>query len=245
MSTIGNWRGPNIIKDGLFLYLNPNSPNSFYDTSSTIIKDISGNGNNGTLINGPTYNSNNGGSIVLDGTNDYLNTNIGIKPTSTTIEVVCSIISNTSIKTGGNTVAQYIVFRQNTRTSNFEAVVLNYIQSGLTGYFEGTMSSSGGLAKQVSTPLINLNQIYSLTATYDSNNITLYLNGQFVSQTSTGFPIDYNLVHTYKLGRADAIGQTFDGYLNGKIYDVRFYDRTLTSSEILQNYNSTKSRFGL
>jgi hypothetical protein len=73
MSFNYGWRGPNIVKDGLKLYTDAGSPNSFYNKTGTIWKDISGNGNNGTLINGPTFDSNNGGSIVFDGTNDYVN----------------------------------------------------------------------------------------------------------------------------------------------------------------------------
>ncbi len=51
MSTVGNWRGANIIKQGLVLYLDPGSPNSFYNKSNTTIRDISENTNNGTLTN--------------------------------------------------------------------------------------------------------------------------------------------------------------------------------------------------
>ena len=72
MSTIGNWRGPNIIKDGLVLYLDPGSPNSYYDKTGTTIKDISGYNRSGTLTNGTIYNSSNGGSILFDGSDDLI-----------------------------------------------------------------------------------------------------------------------------------------------------------------------------
>jgi hypothetical protein len=80
MSTTGNWRGPNIVKDGLVLYLDPGSPNSYYNKTSTTIKNISGNNDNGTLVNGPTYNTGSGGNIVFDGVDDYIN--LGDKDTS-------------------------------------------------------------------------------------------------------------------------------------------------------------------
>ena len=64
--------GPNIIKDGLVLTLDASSQRS-YPGSGTTWYDLSGNGNNGTLTNGPTFDSGNGGSIVFDGTNDYVN----------------------------------------------------------------------------------------------------------------------------------------------------------------------------
>jgi hypothetical protein len=74
MSTVsGGWDGPPIVKNGLVLYLDAGSPNSFYPlTAGTTWKDISGNTNNSTLTNGPTYNSANGGSIVFDGADDTL-----------------------------------------------------------------------------------------------------------------------------------------------------------------------------
>jgi hypothetical protein len=72
MSTAGNWRGSDIVKNGLVLYLDPGSPNSYFDKNSTNIKDISGNNYSGSLVNGPIYSSANGGTMVVDGTNDYL-----------------------------------------------------------------------------------------------------------------------------------------------------------------------------
>ena len=62
------WRGPNIVKNGLVLYLNAGSPNSFYSpTAGTTWKDISGLTNNGTLFNGASYSTADGGSISFDG----------------------------------------------------------------------------------------------------------------------------------------------------------------------------------
>ena len=66
---IGYYGG--MVKDGLVLNLDASRLDSYLRTG-TSWKDISGNQNNGTLINGPTFNSNNGGSIVFDGTNDYM-----------------------------------------------------------------------------------------------------------------------------------------------------------------------------
>jgi hypothetical protein len=63
---------PKVVTDGLVLYLDAANPNS-YVSGSTTWRDISRGGSNGTLINGPTYSSANGGSIVFDGTNDYVN----------------------------------------------------------------------------------------------------------------------------------------------------------------------------
>ena len=59
-----------IVLDGLTAYVDANIPTS-YSGSGTAWNDISGNSNNATLINGPTYSTDNGGAIVFDGSNDY------------------------------------------------------------------------------------------------------------------------------------------------------------------------------
>ena len=63
--------GPKIVRDGLVLALDAADRNS-YISGSTTWTDLSGNGNTGTLTNGPTYSSANGGSLVFDGSNDYV-----------------------------------------------------------------------------------------------------------------------------------------------------------------------------
>lgn len=60
-----------IVTNGLVLALDAAKKDS-YPGSGTVWRDISGNGNNGTLTNGPTFNSGNGGSIVFDGVDDYV-----------------------------------------------------------------------------------------------------------------------------------------------------------------------------
>ena len=65
-------RGPKIVTQGLVLALDAASNNS-YPGSGTTWKDLSGNNNTGTLVNGPTFSSANGGTFILDGSNDYIN----------------------------------------------------------------------------------------------------------------------------------------------------------------------------
>ena len=63
--------GPDIVTNGLVLYLDAANNRSIVSGSTTWF-DLSRNGNTGSLINGPTYSSANGGSIVFDGANDYV-----------------------------------------------------------------------------------------------------------------------------------------------------------------------------
>lgn len=64
--------GPDIITDGLVFCLDAANSKS-YPGTGTAWTDLSGNDNNGTLTNGPTFDSSNGGSIVFDGVNDQVN----------------------------------------------------------------------------------------------------------------------------------------------------------------------------
>ena len=73
-----------IVTAGLVLALDAADRNS-YVSGSTVWNDVSGNGNNGTLTNGPTFNSGSGGSIVFDGVNDYVNTPLNIDANPNTI----------------------------------------------------------------------------------------------------------------------------------------------------------------
>jgi hypothetical protein len=89
---------PRIVTDGLVLYLDAANPRS-YPGSGTTWSDLSRGGNNGVLTNGPTFNSANNGSIVFDGTNDFIQCsnrttiNLGL-----TIETVIKTTSSTSTK---------------------------------------------------------------------------------------------------------------------------------------------------
>jgi len=74
---------PRIVTDGLVLALDAGNTKS-YPGSGTTWTDLSGNGNTGTLTNGPTFDSANGGSIVFDGTNDYVQVTGSITVTSAT-----------------------------------------------------------------------------------------------------------------------------------------------------------------
>ena len=91
--------------------------------------------------------------------------------------------------------------------------------------------------------LITLNQVHHVAVTYDGITQRMYQNGVIVNTINTtlgiGNPPSYNLV-IGALGHAPA---TYN--LNGNIYLARIYNRALSSEEILQNFNTTKKRFGL
>ena len=239
--------GPRIVTSGLVLCLDAGNSKSYPGTGTTW-NDLSGNNNNGTLTNGPTYNSSNKGGIVLDGIDDYISVteNANMRPQTLTAEITLKINSTTNTSYGGapNTI-EYILFRQNSRTANFEGYVINYSETPQT-FSCGATPAGGtpqyGISAVSTTPV---GQICSVSAVFDSTSMSLYLNGRFQNSGVKASGISYNNTHTLKIGRSVPVGASFDAATNGTIYSVKIYNRVLSSSEILQNYNAIKGRYGL
>ena len=210
---------PRIIRDGLVLYLDAANSSS-YISGSTAWNDISRNNNNGTLINGPTFNSNNSGSIVFDGVNDYAIHN------SLNLGTVCSwglwvnynSLSGTQVLLGSNIANYYSLFY------NGLTFYVNYAGS------VGSLSYPTGLSA---------NTWYNIFLTRNGSTITVYLNGNSIGTMSGGSP---TLATIFSIIGAE---RTTVYFSNVKISNVLLYNRTLSASEVLQNYNVIKSRFGL
>jgi len=237
MSTVGNWRGPNIVKDGLVLYLDAGSPNSYINgISGTSWKDISGNQNNGTLVNGPIFNSANGGSIVFDGSNDFID--CGVSNIPLPINITLSAWINQSVLNAYKNIITK------------EGATGNDLDYGLTTSPNGNLyfwfNNGSFRIHETSTNIINsLNVWYYVTSVFsDTNNtVQLYANGtQIYNQTeSTSL-----LAHTNSkllVGWRNSLiaGQSFQG----NIAQTQIYNRALSSSEVLQNFNATRARFGI
>lgn len=212
-----------IVTDGLVLALNAADPNS-YPGSGTTWRDMSGNNNNGTLTNGPTFNSGNGGSIVFDGTNDYISTSY--VPGNITAQTISCWISKT------NTQYSFILA---------SATVYFGLEIYPTVIYANVQGTNYG---QVS---YNINGYQNIVLTYDgsqtgnSNRLKVYLNGTLQSLTYSGtIPASVNIPGI-------VIGSRWWSarYSDGRIANMSMYNRALSSTEILQNYNAQKSRFGL
>jgi len=228
-----------IITDVLVLNLDA-ANRALYPKTGTIWNDTI-NGNNGTLTNGPTFNDANGGSIVFDGVNDYVNTTQiqfdRLNPFTLSVWVNTTNANNNqminnenssyrgyqfAISSGGN-VGRLSLFLRNTVSTNF------------IGAF--------------STNTVPTNTWTYLVATYNgsslSSGIDLYLNGVKEVISST---VGNNLTSTTISNETTWIGQrrpSTQGPFNGKISQVSIYNRALSSSEVLHNYNALKGRFGL
>ena len=222
-----------IVQSGLVLNLDAGVFSS-YPGSGTTWTDLSGNGNTGTLTNGPTYSSSNGGSIVFDGTND----NIQLGNASKFISASQSSITiNSWIKT--NIVNEYrkIFVTVSAGTQTISGIYFSIGPSPYQTYL-GVITNNGNQSA-IYTTNISTTQYSNLCGTYDGSNIRLYLNGSQVAiQPQTG-----NIVNTgiTRISGYDNNNETW----NGNIAQVSIYNRALTATEISQNFNATKSRYGL
>jgi hypothetical protein len=222
-----------IVTDGLVLNLDGGFTPS-YPRSGTTWSDLSLSSNNGTLTNGPTYNTDGGGSIVFDGVNDYVDCgNTSITNITSPNLTLAAIFTSTNINT-----TQTIMSKAEAGGYGLE---LNVTEPSLQ-----VSIHIGGSYRIVNYASSNLqsNSIYYVVGTYDNNQIKLYVNGIQVnaltmsgSITSTSVPMC--------LGTNPASGGGGIRYLNGKIYTTQIYNRALSATEVLQNYNAQKGRFGL
>jgi len=239
---IGYYGG--IVKDGLVLDLDAAKLDS-YPRTGTIWNDISTNGNNGTLVNGPTFNSGNGGSIVFDGVDDYVNidynNNLDL-PTARTTSVwvkLNTIKFSTMIgqaKTGGFNQRKWDVrYGASSSTDKYIIVVLG----------------QGGPQMSFTT-----NSIYDLTSnwhniavTYDGaiTTCTIYVNGVQAGQITNTFSSLYSSVANNDTTLGFNVGRRNEGSnpCNGNFSSFLVYNRALSTTEVLQNYNATKIRYGL
>ena len=211
-----------IVTSGSVLFLDASNTNS-YSGSGTTWYDLSGNGNTGTLTNGPTFSGVNGGTIVFDGTDDYVNCGNGtsLKLTSGTVTVW--------MKTTSTAVAyQGIVAKPlNYGIYNYGGNLLLYDWGTDTNRNSGISISDGNWK------FITLNFVSN-----SPNNANVYINGVLVYTTTM-----YKTSDDYSLGISTGGGgiQLFPGTIGS----VQIYNRSLSATEVLQNFNATRTRFGV
>lgn len=233
------WRGPNIVKNGLVLYLDASSPTSYSPyINATTWRDISGNTNNGTLTNGPTFDTANGGSIVFNGSTQYVNCGNNSSLNLTTSLTVCQWIKPSNVS-GASTFSHKGDYTTATNNNGWTARV----DGSLIKFF---LENNNEVLVTSNSNSISVNNIwYYISLWFDGTNAKIFINGS-QNGTIVAASIGSSLSEPYEIGRKDhrssgAITQ----YFAGNISNVSVYNRALSAQEILQNYNATKTRFGL
>lgn len=216
---------PRIVTDGLVLCLDAGNPKS-YPGSGTTWTDLSGNGNNGTLTNGPIYSSSDGGSIVFDGVNDK------VTFPNTTVSTSAGITVEVWFKTSSGTKYQDIFDMSDT----FGVwITTNY---GSTGKITASFKTLTGIMRAD----YSTNTWYQVVISGSGTSNTLYLNGVSVATESQTVATSVNF-NTARIGNVD--GDRASEYLVGNVASLKFYNRALTASEIQQNFNALRGRFSI
>ena len=227
---------PKVVTDGLVLYLDAANTKS-YPGSGITWTDLSRSGNSSEL-NGPIFNSGNGGSIVFDGTNDYVEIQNQIQfdqrdPFTLSSWVKSSDVSNELIINNENIL--YTGYRLNINVNaNIEIGLRSSISDDIA---IETLNS------------INANTWYHIVGTYDgTSNVSgmkIYING-VEEDTNT---ISNTLTSSTLSNQRTLLGirrlSPPPNPLRGNIANVQIYNRALSTIEITQNYNATRTRFGL
>jgi hypothetical protein len=217
---------PNTVTDGLILYLDAANTKS-YASGSTAWNDLVGT-NNGTLINGPTFNSANGGSIVFDGTNDYVN--LG-QPSLLTFNNTSSY----SLSFWINKKSPFKDYDELISNSNIANQRLHFLIDNAGRLYRWDSFFTTGIVLNVWT-----NVVYTFSSSGFNNGTETFLINGNQTATRTGIMPDWNTGNIW-IGYHSYIGGSWP--FNGDIAQFQIYNRALSSTEILQNYNATKGRY--
>jgi len=230
IQTMALLHSPRIVTDGLVLCLDAANRKS-YPGSGNTWGDLSDQGNNGTLTNGPTFNSANGGSIVFDGVDDFVTTGNNLDPIAYGLYADSNSFWSVSswFKPGG------------TGAITGKSVGIGPAATYIVWMSTTTILSTrlrGGATLNISTSITsNWNEV---VITWNGSTARAYLNGEFVNLISVGGAL--------KQIPNFCIGATSNGSVNrytGNISNVKVYNRALTQQEVLQNYNALKGRYNL
>jgi hypothetical protein len=218
---------PSLVLPGLVLCLDSANPKS-YPGSGTTWTDLSGNGNNGELVNSPTYNSSNLGYFQFV-TDDF-----------------ARIANNTALDTQTPTVEVWV--KTNNTNQNGFWFEKGTVNAQYSLFQEGSViqwrMNIGGITNLSTTTAtyMNTSNWYQVVGTYTSGTRRLYINGvQVNSDTQSG------TIATNSGGMSIGVYGGFSGargyYYNGNLAACRVYNRVLTPQEIQQNFNALKSRY--
>jgi hypothetical protein len=219
---------PPVVTSGLVVNYDASNATS-YPGSGTTWSDLSGNGYNATLQNGPAFSSNFGGNIVLDGSNDYISL-----PTSgilnTNADFTCDIAFNMLAGNSSRNVMDGIqIGALVIRATN----IANYVSLVRGDIVElGNFGPSSAIS--LNTPVV-----ISLSLNKATTTFSLYVNGVFKNTLNPG-----NQTFTTS---QPVLGKHLCCYeiTNEAFYNFKWYNRQLSSEEVLQNFNAVKTKLGL
>jgi hypothetical protein len=227
---MANHQGPRIITDSLLLALDAANARS-YTFGSTAWADLSGNGNSGSLINGPAYNNTNIGSLYFNGINSYVNAK---NTTTLDFTLECWINTTTSSLAGGfayqGTPLMWASTGSYGLTNSFTLSILNNRASFYTAYPSANINGTSTITTG--------NWVHIVAArSGNTGRKSLYINGVLEASGSDTTNI-LNAYPSITIG-----GDGISKFYNGNIASAKVYSRVLSAAEVLQNYNALYPRF--
>ena len=244
------YAGKKIVTDGLVLCLDAADRNS-YVSGSTTWNDLAGS-NNGTLVNGPTFTGSNGGGIQFDATDDYASIpdNNSLDLTELTISLWFNRGDILALPPSDR---HNLFVKGNTDVPSGDEI--NYLVSlsgPITGggrYVWRHPSVDSGVANILAPPsqILFANQWYNLVFTHVSTNAPIpYLNGVKQTNWTVNNPTNALVPNTWRATICGDVERSPSAAsFNGIMSIVQLYNRALSETEVLQNWNATKGRFGL
>ncbi len=230
---------PSIITDGLVLYLDGANLKS-YPGSGTTWNDLSGNNNNASMVNTPTYSNLKNGAFTFDG----VGTNYFDLDSKSSL-----------VNVNAGTVGGWVRYNDlNSDSTNY--VFVSYGGNAYGGGFILQHTGLGGATLRlellawggsiIGAPRANIDKVTALPfqgqdiymiGTWTTSEVKLYINGELKATVSTNaaIPSRSTLRISSEGGRSRGV--------NGNVYNCAIYNRALSQQEILQNYNATKGRY--
>ena len=232
MSTQG---GPDIITNGLVLALDGANRKS-NPGSGTTWTDLSGNGKDGSLANGASFQTTNGGSVAFDGVNDRVTLYASNQLIGNQYATLEAWIKSSDDGTGSGATANFLGTRVGQNMS------INRYSTTNTAVFL-TDFTSGNLNAPIGSINVFDQNWHHIVGVNNFGICSLYVDGTLegTNSTKSGQNIDLN-AEVMAIGNdTNNTSRTF----YGEVAIARIYNRALSTSEVLQNYNAVKSRFGL
>lgn len=222
--------GPEIVNDGLVLHLDAANLKS-YPGSGNTWSDLSGNGNNGTLVNGTTFDSESNGTLVFDGINDYAEV-IGDYNLLSALTISCWFKPTNTIAGGANQVGR--IWGKG-----------NFFECRFDGGGQATNGrldcDLGGTSNLYSVQNSWLNTVwYNLAVVIDVTTSRMYIQSE-LNATGTRTSIA-NQTANMQIGKS---ASGFGAPLAGRISSFSIHNRALSAAEIKQNFEATRYRYGI
>jgi hypothetical protein len=243
--------GPDVVTDGLVLALDAANPKS-YPGSGTVWRDVSGNGNTGTLVNGVGYDSSSLGSLVFDGSNDNATV-----PHSASYKVnvpmtITAWVRSNDPASGGDIIStdDFNCQSGGLGSNRYRGVTFNYSPTGIGTNIGngGTCGSAARKSYTISFPsTVGTNWSYIvLRINAIQTDVRFFLNGADLGIPGTsGTGSHTQFVYTNDQPMTIGSRINFVSHFDGDISSIQIYNKGLSNQEIQQNFEATRGRYGI